>query len=106
MHLREVELVFHESFSGHNDNMQYHIRFKLNRIPLRRQHQALLNGFAPNRLLFPKPRDVVKKQPGVTGELKDWIYNRLIINNDEQLQAVASIIQLNAGHAPFVVFGP
>ncbi|KAK7684935.1 hypothetical protein QCA50_011770 [Cerrena zonata] len=104
--LLEVGLKFHESFPGHTDNMKYHIRFKLNRLPLRRQHEALSSAFAPNRLLFPKSRDVVRSVPTTTAELRDWIYNPLIARNAEQLQAVASIVQLPPSHAPFVVFGP
>ncbi|KAK7676351.1 hypothetical protein QCA50_020692 [Cerrena zonata] len=106
VHLREVGLMFDGSFPGHTNNMRYHVRFKLNRLPLRRQHEALSNAFAPSRLLFPKQRDIVPSKPGVTAELRDWIYNPLIAGNPEQLQAVASIVQLPAGHAPFIVFGP
>lgn len=104
--LLEVGLKFHESFPGHNDNMRYNIRFKLNRLPLRRQHEALSSAFAPSRILFPQTRDILKSRPVVTAELQDWVYNPLIAGNAEQLQAVASIVQLPIGHAPFIVFGP
>ena len=104
--LLEVGLKFHESFPGHTDNMRYNIRFKLNRLPLRRQHEALSSAFNPSRLLFPKQRDAVRSKPPVTEEIKNWIYNPLIASNIEQTQAVASIVQLPAGHAPFIVFGP
>ncbi|CAL1708616.1 unnamed protein product [Somion occarium] len=105
--LLAVGLRFHESFPGHTSAARYNIRFKLNRLPLRRQHEALSSAFSPSRLLFPGTRNVpVKNIPAVTEELRDWIYNKLIAGNAEQLQAVASIIQLPPGHAPFVIFGP
>ncbi|THH30849.1 hypothetical protein EUX98_g3344 [Antrodiella citrinella] len=101
-----VGLRFHESFRGHLPAHKYNVRFKLNRIPLRRQHEALSSAFNSPHILFPKAGNVLMRTAGPTGTIRPHIYNRLIADNAPQLQAVASICQLPPGSAPFVVFGP
>lgn len=100
----EVGLRFHGSFKGSSRDQLYNVRFKLNRYPIRRQHQALDTAFSEERILFPtdthvpshrKPRDVRLR-----------INNPLIATNPPQLQAVISITKQLPGAVPFVIFGP
>lgn len=101
----EVGLCFHGSFP-YDGNRRYHVRFKLNRIPLMRQHQALDTAFDPDRVLFPSLQHLVPAAPPSTVAVRPYIHNRLIAQNAAQLQAVASIAAKPMGSAPFVIFGP
>lgn len=103
---QEVGLKFNKLFSAHTPASLYRVRFKLNRLPLRRQHQALDTAFAPARLLFPTAANNLNgptRPPGGSGLT---MFNSLIANNPPQMQAVASILRLPQGSPPFVVFGP
>jgi helicase MOV-10 len=77
--------------------MQFHVRFKLNRIPVQRQHQAMDAVFTEDRVLFP----LVKHLPsgglpsGSKSALK--LYNTLISSNEPQLQAVVSVVAQRPG---------
>jgi hypothetical protein len=51
----EVGLVFHPSFGGWSASQRYTVRFQLNRIVMRRQHQALDSAFEKGSP-FPFPR--------------------------------------------------
>ncbi|KAI0075957.1 P-loop containing nucleoside triphosphate hydrolase protein [Panus rudis PR-1116 ss-1] len=107
--LLEVGLRFHESFTGHVPTSRYNIRFKLNRLPLRRQHEVLMNAFNAKRLLFPMERNILLHQPPSEAQIASFqrfIYNPLIAGNDRQMLAVVSITSLPPGSPPFVVFGP
>jgi helicase MOV-10 len=99
----EVGLRFHASFGGWTPNQRYMVRFKLNRFPIRRQHQALDTAFTPQRLFFPTARDVTEGPPSRVG-LKP--FNRLIASNPPQLTAVESIVAKAPGSVPFIIFGP
>ncbi|KAJ3568903.1 hypothetical protein NP233_g5406 [Leucocoprinus birnbaumii] len=59
----EVGLRFHQSFEGWSQEQKYHIRFKLNKIPLWRQHQALDTHFDQPRILFPISSHLPKAPP-------------------------------------------
>jgi helicase MOV-10 len=101
----EVGLRFSHSFGGWSDKQQYNVHFKLNRYPMRRQHQALGVPFSPERLLFPNeghPRGPVNAAPNV--HLR--FFNSLLEKNLPQVQAVTSIMRLKPGAVPFAVFGP
>jgi helicase MOV-10 len=100
----EVGLRFHASFRW-SKNQQYKVRFKLNRYPLRRQHQALDTAFAQDRLLLPLGARVSILSAN-DPDLRIRCYNKLIATNAYQLQAVTSIVQQQSGSVPFVVFGP
>ena len=80
---------------------RFTMRFKLNRYPLRRQHQALTTAFAPKRLLFP-----VQVPEATPNGPRHAAFNTLIDQNQRQRLAVDSIVRLPGGSAPFVVFGP
>ncbi|KIY67632.1 RNA helicase [Cylindrobasidium torrendii FP15055 ss-10] len=79
----------------------YTVRFKLNRYPLRRQHQALNTAFAPQRLLFPE----ASPARSLTG-CPIRFFNTFIARNERQKLAVTCIANLPAGSPPFIVFGP
>ncbi|KAH9932178.1 P-loop containing nucleoside triphosphate hydrolase protein [Fomitopsis serialis] len=102
----EVGLCFHISFRQRSTTDLYTVRFKLNRIPLRRQHQALDAAFHPERLLFPTTQTSMPVTRPSSSTVKPHIYNKLIVGNEAQLQAVASIANQKPGSAPFVIFGP
>lgn len=104
--MASVGLMFHDSFRGHLPTHKYNVRFKLNRIPLRRQHEALSSAFNPERILFPRATHVLMPMIPATVRMRTYVYNRLIADNAPQLQAVTSICQLPPGSPPFVVFGP
>lgn len=79
-------------------------RFKLNKIPLWRQHQALAVSFTSPRLLFPESLYLPKGSSLDQDSVKP--FNSLIASNPKQLQAVASIKNAPLGSLPFIVFGP
>ncbi|KAK0437214.1 RNA helicase [Armillaria borealis] len=99
--LETVGLRFSPKFQV-SPSDRLHVRFKLNRITLRRQHQALETAFAPGRLLFPLATHVLQPSPAVP-----WTaINQLIDTNARQRQAVDCIIRRQPGAVPFVIFGP
>ncbi|KAH6905384.1 RNA helicase [Coprinopsis sp. MPI-PUGE-AT-0042] len=101
----EVGLRFHGSFSGWDANKLYNIRFKLNRIILRRQHQAVDSSFNEERILFPAPRHLLPI--GTTGRDKTIrVFNTLISDNPRQMEAVTAIAYQPPGSTPFILFGP
>jgi helicase MOV-10 len=102
----DVGLRFHMSFTGWTRSQRYKIRFKLNRVPLRRQHQALAMAFSPDRLLFPEEDHILDRNYRLQADVRLRPYNRFIGNNPLQLQAVISIAYQQPGSLPFAVFGP
>ncbi|KAI0316091.1 P-loop containing nucleoside triphosphate hydrolase protein [Amylostereum chailletii] len=103
VHSDEVGLCFHGSFPIPARDQRHLIHFKLNRYPLRRQHQALDTAFAAERLLFPTPAhigQVTKSQADIQP------FNPLINDNVPQLEAIRAIVHRPPGSVPFVVFGP
>jgi helicase MOV-10 len=104
--LFEVGLRFNHRFS-HIRGQKYNVRFKLGRLPLRRQHQALGTVFHPSRVLFPSSRFTEElERPDEAGGKKLKLYNKLIGQNPPQLRAVTAIKDLPPGSPPFIVFGP
>ena len=102
-----VGMKLHRSFTaGYSREQLYRVRFKLNRFPLRRQHQGLDTAFSPERLLFPAESAQTRQVVPSVNDIRSNIYNRLIANNAAQLQAVASVSTLPAGSPVFVIFGP
>ncbi|RXW14391.1 hypothetical protein EST38_g11467 [Candolleomyces aberdarensis] len=98
----EVGLVFHSSFGGWTASQKYNVRFKLNRIVLRRQHQALDSAFEEERVLFPTQAHV--EDVAITRRI--LFINSLIAGNPRQREAVQTIVHQQPGSPPFVVFGP
>lgn len=103
VHQHEVGLRFHESFGGWSPSQKYHVRFKLNRIPVRRQHQALDTAFTESRVLFPNSSHL-PMNPIIQSPIS--FFNPLVANNPAQMQAVQSILKASPGSLPFIVFGP
>ena len=97
---------FGRGFPVYTPTQLYRVRFKLNRHPLRRQHQALDTVFAPERLLFPAATHVLNGRARPRPGAGLVLYNKSIETNLPQLQAVTSIVNLPTGSPPFVVFGP
>ncbi|KAG6825942.1 hypothetical protein H0H92_001791 [Tricholoma furcatifolium] len=98
----EVSLRFDKTFRGWNRDQLFNVRFKLNRYPVRRQHQALDSAFSEDRVLFPERRHIPKTMPNVSIQP----VNPVIGKNAPQLQAVTSIVKQPPGSLPFVIFGP
>ena len=103
---KEVGLRFHQSFSVYAPGRPFHVRFKLNRIPIRRQHQAMDAVFNEDRVLFPLITHLPRGGPPSPANAALKVYNSLISSNGPQLQAVVSIVAQPPGSLPFVVFGP
>ncbi|KAF9487363.1 P-loop containing nucleoside triphosphate hydrolase protein [Pleurotus eryngii] len=97
----EVSLRFNASFK-HTTGQTFHIHFKLNRFPLRRQHLTMDTAFTSDRILFPGNTHLLPQLP----DPSLVFVNPLIGNNPAQRQAVASIVRQPPGSPPFVVFGP
>ena len=94
-------------FSG----TQFVLRFKHNRITLRRQYHALTTSFPPpRRLLFPSVSDIKSNQNLSGTEIYNLkfrhLVNRRIRDDPQQLQAVVSILGQPKGSVPFIVYGP
>ncbi|KAI9508245.1 RNA helicase [Russula earlei] len=104
VHEAEVGLRFHRSFSNHA-TQRFDVRFRLNRVPLRRQLQALYATHHAAHLLFPKSTDVGVSNAILSG-LSIPLYDQKIANNARQLQAIKFILALPSGSAPFIIFGP
>jgi helicase MOV-10 len=102
----EVGLRFHGSFAAYATGRRFHIRFKLNRIPLRRQHQAMATVFTEDRVLFPLVTHLSGDKVPSSSDVAWKPFNPLISSNAPQLQAVVSIVAQRPGSPPFVVFGP
>ncbi|KAH9948070.1 P-loop containing nucleoside triphosphate hydrolase protein, partial [Amylocystis lapponica] len=104
--LNTVSLAFHKSFKP-TAGQHFNIRFKLNRIPLRRQHQALsVTPPSLPRLLFPTSGHNGLTTAPTAASLPLTLCNPLLASNPEQLQAVRSILRMRQGAAPFIIFGP
>jgi helicase MOV-10 len=105
LHQTEVGLRFHGSFNGIK-NQRFNARFKLNRIPMRRQHQAMDSAFSQPRVLFPVKAHLPPGPYPTPAEKRLKLFNPLLASNTPQLQAVISIVAQLAGAVPFVIFGP
>jgi helicase MOV-10 len=87
---------------------QFLLRFRLNRITLRRQYHALASSLAHlRRLLFPDPSDIKPFQRLSKAEIdKLPLVNENLREDEQQLQTVASILQQPKGTVPFIIYGP
>ncbi|KAJ8087594.1 hypothetical protein PM082_006427 [Marasmius tenuissimus] len=101
--MEEVGMKFHRNFVAKPTD-RFSVRFKLNRISLRRQHKALDSTFVEERVLFPEPEHLSLNT--APQGLPRQTFNTAIATNPNQLQAVTSIVHAPAGSPPFVIFGP
>ncbi|THV07183.1 P-loop containing nucleoside triphosphate hydrolase protein [Dendrothele bispora CBS 962.96] len=106
----EVGLRFTHSFSA-NPSDRFQVRFKLNKVPLMRQHHVLDDAFPQDRVLFPTqnhmpttPIPRVHENGTLPMDLR--LRNISVRANEPQLQAVLSIVSSAPGSLPFVIFGP
>jgi helicase MOV-10 len=97
-----VALRFAPSFQS-SAGSTYSVRFTFNRYPLRRQHQALNQPFADDRVLFPVAAHIKSARVATT---RLHLYNAMIAGNANQLLAVKTIVSLPPSAHPFVVYGP
>ncbi|KAH9930517.1 P-loop containing nucleoside triphosphate hydrolase protein [Epithele typhae] len=102
----DICVSFHSSFDG---GSRYNVRFEYNRVPIRRQHQALsVPSPSSQRLLFPQMADQGVPNTVSAQQLAGHVitFNTLVASNAAQIQAVKSILHLKPSAAPFVIFGP
>ncbi|KAA1476102.1 P-loop containing nucleoside triphosphate hydrolase protein [Dentipellis sp. KUC8613] len=99
----EVGLRFHGSFPVPGLSQQHHVRFKLNRIPVRRQHQALDTAFISERILFPTEAHL---PTSTLAARRIAPFDRNIATNINQMKAVVAMMSLPPGSPPFLLFGP
>jgi helicase MOV-10 len=90
---------------------QFEVRFRHNRIALRRQYQALAAALAPpRRLLFPSVSDIKPMRRLSRVEVDNLkfrqLVNREIRDDGQQFQAVISILEQPPGCIPFIIYGP
>ena len=100
-----VSLRFNDQFSTFKGN-RFDVQFVLNRIPLRRQHQALTAKYELNRLLFPDLEHDLGPVTDFDDDNTTPPINRILLGNPEQLMAVSTIVHSPPGSLPFVIFGP
>jgi helicase MOV-10 len=86
------------------------LRFRVNRITLRRQYHALASlshSNIPCRLLFPSAADIGPMQLLSKAEIDNLeLVNETIRYDDQQLRTVVSILEQPQGSVPFIIFGP
>lgn len=96
----EVGLRFHNSFQKHATTQDLDVRFQLNRVTLRRQHQALCAMHHAGNLIFPPT------QAAPLSELPFTLDDPKIANNPRQLRAIKQILALPPASAPYIIYGP
>ncbi len=84
------------------------LRFRLNRVTLRRQYHALASSLTHlRRLLFPSASDIKSIRRLSEAEVAELpLVNENIRDDEQQLQTVVSILQQPGGTVPFIIFGP
>jgi helicase MOV-10 len=87
----------------------FSLRFRQNRITLRRQYHALASSSTPQRrLLFPSVSDIKSIRRCLSRAEVDnlELSNQNIRDDEQQLRTVVSILQQPKGTVPFIIFGP
>ncbi|KAJ7636868.1 P-loop containing nucleoside triphosphate hydrolase protein [Roridomyces roridus] len=106
VHENHVSLRFDDRFSTYKGT-KFDVNFTLNRLPHRRMHQALTNNFKESRIFFPRGEHLIRKWRVLKKEKETiTVFNRLIAQDPEQLDAVAAIVHQPRGSPPHIVFGP
>lgn len=101
-----VSLRFGDEFSVYKGT-KFDVKFVLNQLPYRRMHQALSNSFNPARLLFPGPEHLRGAKRVTQAQINMIVpINRVLRDDDEQMETVAAILNQKPGSIPFVLFGP
>jgi helicase MOV-10 len=99
VHETEVGLRFHHSFQKVATQL-LDVRFQVNRVTLRRQHQALCAEHHATNLLFP-PTHVAE-----LSEIPITLIDPKIESNSRQLRAIKQILSSPSTSAPYIIFGP
>ncbi|KAG8853758.1 hypothetical protein FRB96_008013 [Tulasnella sp. 330] len=106
VHQQEVGVAFDKSFHYSARDL-CDVKFTINRIPIRRMHQALDAAYRAPRILFPTGQHVIdRNRPTAVTMAAISLNNERIATNDGQLEAVAAILARSPGSVPFIVFGP
>ncbi|GAA5996830.1 hypothetical protein JCM5350_003555 [Sporobolomyces pararoseus] len=100
---RRVGLKFKSAFDPPS-NSRFDVQFHINRLPIRRQLQALELPLPRRDLLFPNLGTHYNGYP--VADQHPPFFHRAIEANFCQRQAVLSIFYSSSGSAPYVVFGP
>ncbi|KAG8690762.1 hypothetical protein FRC08_010427 [Ceratobasidium sp. 394] len=96
----DLILRMHESFPSVS-NQLWDVRFTVNRLLLRRMHDAVNKAGPHERILFPNP---FHKKVG--GSRSSPRLDRKVASNFQQSLAVRHILAQPAGDVPFIIFGP
>lgn len=92
-----------------NHGAIFQLHFRLNRVTLRRQYHALASSLGEHlrRVLFPSVSDIKPILRLSEAEIENLpLVNENIREDEQQLHAVASILQHPKGSVPFIIFGP
>lgn len=103
-----LSLRFSDKFNTFRGT-KFDVQFVLNRLPMRRMHHSITNAFNPPHILFPGPQHMSGRRAVTVAQMADispTLVNRLIKEDDEQLETIAAIVHSPPGSVPFVVFGP
>lgn len=101
-----VQLRFDNKFSVYKGT-RFDVRFVLNRMPLRRMHQAVTSPNNPERILFPSTVHAGNHAIPAANQIRDInLVNRKVDGDDEQYQTVLALLNRPPGNIPFVLFGP
>ncbi|KAG8900482.1 hypothetical protein FRC00_012708 [Tulasnella sp. 408] len=101
-----VLLSLHKDFPYY-PRLTYDVEFTLNRLPFRRQHDAVrTQGSNNRRFLFPEWRDVTAVRPSIPYKVHFSPLNRFIRGNEPQEMAISRILSMAPGSAPFIIHGP
>ncbi|KIO21003.1 hypothetical protein M407DRAFT_29389 [Tulasnella calospora MUT 4182] len=101
-----VLLSLHKDFP-YFQGLTYDVEFTLNRLPFRRQHDAVRRpDTTMRRFLFPEWRDVTAVRPRTPYKVHFSPINRFISGNEPQEMAISRILSMAPGSAPFIIHGP
>ncbi|KAH9829555.1 P-loop containing nucleoside triphosphate hydrolase protein [Rhodofomes roseus] len=83
------------------------VKFQLNRMPWRRRQHAVLLDNNQARILFPTPEHTEDLRRPTAEDIDALSFDdATLIDNYEQKEVVAAIVNAPPGSVPFVVFGP
>eukprot|EP01117_Protostelium_nocturnum_P012538 TRINITY_DN4618_c0_g3_i4.p1 TRINITY_DN4618_c0_g3~~TRINITY_DN4618_c0_g3_i4.p1 ORF type:complete len:945 (+),score=254.96 TRINITY_DN4618_c0_g3_i4:86-2920(+) len=102
----KVALVFCEGFKDlifPDRSIKFNIRFGFSRIPKRIMHRALLHSDID--IIWPEKRNLPSNNPKwKTKNDIDW-HDRELSRNEEQCQAILSVVNKTNENIPFLLFG-
>ncbi|KIO21006.1 hypothetical protein M407DRAFT_219506, partial [Tulasnella calospora MUT 4182] len=85
----------------------YDVEFTLNRLPFRRQHDAVrTQDPTKKRFLFPEWTHVTAVRPSTPYKVHFSPFSRFISGNEPQEMAISRILSMAPGSAPFIIHGP